>query len=94
MMVNNIICLKLDTNAYPTSENEYPSGFPQSICDDVPQQKYLCSNCNNILNEACQTLCGHRYCLTCVNWLVRNNNNLVCKMCKEEDPSSESETSI
>ncbi|KAM9547422.1 TNF receptor-associated factor 1 isoform 2-T2 [Salvelinus alpinus] len=75
-------------------ENEYPSGFPQSICDDVPQQKYLCSNCNNVLNEARQTLCGHRYCLACVSWLVSNNNNLVCKMCKEEDPSSESETSI
>ncbi|XP_010875448.1 TNF receptor-associated factor 1 isoform X2 [Esox lucius] len=72
-------------------ENEYPSGFPQSICDDVPQQKYLCSNCNNVLNEARQTLCGHRYCLACVNW---NNNKLVCKKCKEEDPSSESETSI
>ncbi|KAL0979736.1 hypothetical protein UPYG_G00188900 [Umbra pygmaea] len=75
-------------------ENEYPSGFPQSICDDVPQQKYLCSNCNNVLNEARQTLCGHRYCLACVNWLVRNNNNLVCKKCKEEDPGLESETSL
>ncbi|KAJ8006082.1 hypothetical protein DPEC_G00124570 [Dallia pectoralis] len=75
-------------------ENEYPSGFPQSICDDAPQQKYLCSNCNNVLNEARQILCGHRYCLACVNWLVRNNNNLVCKKCKEDYPSSESETSI
>ncbi|KAL0187057.1 hypothetical protein M9458_018727, partial [Cirrhinus mrigala] len=51
-------------------ENEYPSGFPQSICDEVPKEKYLCSNCNNVLNKARQTVCGHRYCLACVNWLV------------------------
>ncbi|KTF88860.1 hypothetical protein cypCar_00029812 [Cyprinus carpio] len=36
-------------------ENEYPSGFPQSICDEVPKEKYLCSNCNNVLNKARQT---------------------------------------
>ncbi|KAG1972046.1 TNF receptor-associated factor [Pimephales promelas] len=74
-------------------ENEYPSGFPQSICDEVPKEKYLCSNCNNVLNKARQTVCGHRYCLACVNWLVRNNKDLVCTKCKEEDPSVESDTS-
>lgn len=52
-------------------ENEYPSGFPQSICDQTPHEKYLCSNCNSVLNKARQTSCGHRYCLACVNWLVR-----------------------
>ncbi|KAK1155917.1 TNF receptor-associated factor 1-like [Acipenser oxyrinchus oxyrinchus] len=75
-------------------ENEYPSGFPQSICDDVPHVKYLCSNCNNVLNKARQTLCGHRYCLACLNWLMRNNKNPVCKKCKEDDPSTVSEESI
>uniref|UniRef100_A0A3B3Q7I9 TNF receptor-associated factor n=1 Tax=Paramormyrops kingsleyae TaxID=1676925 RepID=A0A3B3Q7I9_9TELE len=75
-------------------ENEYPSGFPQNICDDVPQDKYLCSNCNNVLNKARQTKCGHRYCHACVTWLVRNNKNLVCKRCKEEDSSLENGNSI
>ncbi|XP_048859061.1 TNF receptor-associated factor 1 [Brienomyrus brachyistius] len=75
-------------------ENEYPSGFPQNICDDVPQDKYLCSNCNNVLNKARQTKCGHRYCQACVTWLVRNNKNLVCKRCKEEDSSLENGNSI
>ncbi|XP_066568851.1 TNF receptor-associated factor 1 [Amia ocellicauda] len=75
-------------------ENEYPSGFPQNICDDVPQDKYLCSNCNNLLKKAQQTLCGHRYCIACVHWLMRNNENLVCKKCKEEDPSVDCENSI
>lgn len=75
-------------------ENEYPSGFPQSICDEVPKDKYLCSNCNNVLNKARQTVCGHRYCLACVNWLVRNNKDLVCTKCKGEDSNVESDTSV
>ncbi|KAA0714298.1 TNF receptor-associated factor 2 [Triplophysa tibetana] len=74
-------------------ENEYPSGFPQSICDEVPKEKFLCSNCNNVLNKARQTVCGHRYCLACVNWLLRNNKDLVCTKCKE-DQSIESDTSV
>ncbi|KAJ8263506.1 hypothetical protein COCON_G00159630 [Conger conger] len=82
-----------DVSSTP-GENEYPSGFPHSICDDVPQDKYLCSNCNNVLNKAHQTMCGHRYCLACVNWLVRNNKNLMCKKCREEDRSLEGNISL
>ncbi|KAJ8285629.1 hypothetical protein GJAV_G00029060 [Gymnothorax javanicus] len=81
-----------DVSSSP-GENEYPSGFPHSICDDVPQEKYLCSNCNNVLNKAHQTMCGHRYCLACVNWLVRNNKNLMCKKCREEDRGLEGSSS-
>ncbi|XP_009700926.1 PREDICTED: TNF receptor-associated factor 1, partial [Cariama cristata] len=64
-------------------ENEFPFGYPTNICEDVPDQKYLCSNCNNILKKALQTLCGHR-----------NNKNAICQKCKEEDPSTLSEGSL
>ncbi|NWI96348.1 TRAF2 factor, partial [Pitta sordida] len=57
-------------------------------------QKYLCSNCNNILKKALQTLCGHRYCSACLAWIVRNNKNAICQKCKEEDPSTLSEESL
>ncbi|NXX14980.1 TRAF2 factor, partial [Podargus strigoides] len=57
-------------------------------------QKYLCSNCNNILKEALQTLCGHRYCSACLSWIVRNNTTAICQKCKEEDPSTLSEGSL
>ncbi|NXF30536.1 TRAF2 factor, partial [Nyctibius bracteatus] len=57
-------------------------------------QKYLCSNCNNILKKALQTLCGHRYCSACLVWIVRNNKNAICQKCKEEDPSTLSEGSL
>ncbi|NXI54113.1 TRAF2 factor, partial [Chloroceryle aenea] len=56
--------------------------------------KYLCSNCNNILKKALQTLCGHRYCSACLSWIVRNNKNAICQKCKEEDPSTLSEGSL
>ncbi|NXY15457.1 TRAF2 factor, partial [Atrichornis clamosus] len=57
-------------------------------------QKYLCSNCNNILKKALQTLCGHRYCCACLAWIVRNNKNAICQKCKEEDPNTLSEESL
>ncbi|XP_051788263.1 LOW QUALITY PROTEIN: TNF receptor-associated factor 1-like [Erpetoichthys calabaricus] len=86
-------CLEDGLSSTP-DENEYPSGFPPNICDDAPQAKYLCSNCSNILNKAHQTLCGHRYCLACLSWLMRNNNSPVCKKCKEENPGAVAEESI
>ncbi|KFZ56954.1 TNF receptor-associated factor 2, partial [Podiceps cristatus] len=61
---------------------------------DVPDQKYLCSNCNNVLKKALQTLCGHRYCSACLSWIVRNNKNAICQKCKEEDLSTLSEGSL
>ncbi|KFU90533.1 TNF receptor-associated factor 2, partial [Chaetura pelagica] len=61
---------------------------------DVPDQKYLCSNCNNVLKKALQTLCGHRYCSACLSWILRNNKNAICQKCKEEDPSTSSEGSL
>ncbi|KAM9474938.1 TNF receptor-associated factor 1 [Clarias gariepinus] len=74
-------------------ENEYPSGFPQSICDEVPAPKYLCSHCDCVLNGAHQSACGHRYCLACVHWLIRNNKNLVCTKCKD-DPNLQTNHSL
>ncbi|GCB70158.1 hypothetical protein scyTo_0010712 [Scyliorhinus torazame] len=83
-------------NGPPSSpdENELPSGFPQNICDDVPEQKYLCSFCKNILKKAYQTLCGHRYCWACVEWIVKYNKTPICQKCKEDEPPSINEDSI
>ncbi|XP_072422053.1 TNF receptor-associated factor 1 isoform X1 [Chiloscyllium punctatum] len=89
--LNGFVC-----NGLPSSpdENELPSGFPQNICDDVPEEKYLCSFCKNILRKACQTLCGHRYCWACVEWIVKYNKTPICQKCKEDEPPSINEDSI
>lgn len=60
-----------DTPSSSPDENEFPFGYPTNICEDAPGQKFLCSNCNNILKKALQTLCGHRYCSACLTWIVR-----------------------
>uniref|UniRef100_A0A8B9THH8 TNF receptor-associated factor n=1 Tax=Anas platyrhynchos TaxID=8839 RepID=A0A8B9THH8_ANAPL len=83
-----------DVPSSSPDENEFPFGYPTNICEDAPDQKYLCSNCNNILKKALQTLCGHRYCSACLSWIVRNNKNPICQKCKEEDPSTLSEGSL
>ncbi|XP_053940223.1 TNF receptor-associated factor 1 isoform X2 [Cuculus canorus] len=83
-----------DVPSSSPDENEFPFGYPTNICEDAPDQKYLCSNCNNVLKKALQTLCGHRYCSACFSWIVRNNKNAICQKCKEEDPSIISEESL
>ncbi|PKK24269.1 TNF receptor-associated factor 1 [Columba livia] len=83
-----------DVPSSSPDENEFPSGYPSNICEDAPDQKYLCSNCNNVLKKALQTLCGHRYCSACLSWIVRNNKNAICQKCKEEDSSTLSEGSL
>ncbi|XP_075041769.1 TNF receptor-associated factor 1 [Mixophyes fleayi] len=80
---------KLKTGPCSTpDENEFVSGYPTSICDDVPGNKYLCCNCNNVLKKAQQTLCGHRYCSPCLSWIVRNHKRPICPKCSKEDPDS------
>ncbi|XP_075761593.1 TNF receptor-associated factor 1 isoform X2 [Pelodiscus sinensis] len=72
-------------------ENEFPFGYPTSICETVPDHKYLCSSCNNVLKKAQQTLCGHRYCSACLLWIVRNNKNPICQKCNVDDPGTTNE---
>ncbi|XP_068106059.1 TNF receptor-associated factor 1 [Hyperolius riggenbachi] len=74
-------------------ENEFVSGYPTSICKEVPGNKYLCCNCNNVLKKAQQTLCGHRYCSPCLAWIISNRKSPVCPKCKVEDPNSLTEDS-
>ncbi|XP_069097753.1 TNF receptor-associated factor 1 [Pleurodeles waltl] len=75
-------------------ENEFPFGYPTSVCDEVPGQKYLCCNCNNVLKKAQQSLCGHRYCSACLAWILRNTKSSICQKCKEEDPKNVDEGSL
>ncbi|CAH2316674.1 TNF receptor-associated factor 2 [Pelobates cultripes] len=73
--------------------NDY--GYPKVICNDVPERKYLCCHCENILRKAVQTMCGHRYCAQCLSRLASSTNRTICPKCREgEDPSSLSEECV
>ncbi|XP_069812814.1 TNF receptor-associated factor 2-like, partial [Dendropsophus ebraccatus] len=73
-------------------DNHLVFGYPVHICDHVPDNKYLCCYCNNILKAAQQTLCGHRYCSACLTWILRSRKSPICPKCAE-DPSSLTEDS-
>ena len=53
----------------------YPSIMPgYVICEEDKKSfdsKYLCSSCVEILRDPVQTSCGHRYCKSCVEQLLR-----------------------
>ncbi|XP_074067801.1 TNF receptor-associated factor 1 isoform X3 [Macrotis lagotis] len=69
-------------------ENEFPFGYPTSICQSTPEPKYLCCGCHNVLKKAQKILCGHRYCAACLSWIVRISKNPICSRCKEENPQA------
>ncbi|XP_015283800.1 PREDICTED: TNF receptor-associated factor 1-like, partial [Gekko japonicus] len=88
---------RLPTSANVSSfpdDNEVPSGYPLSLCEDGPEPKYLCSHCKSVLRRALQTVCGHRYCKACLAWIVRNHKNPVCQSCKEEEPDNVDEETL
>ncbi|PIN95607.1 TNF receptor-associated factor 2 [Aquarana catesbeiana] len=84
--------LKSGTSSLP-DENVFVSGYPTSICDLAPGNKYLCCNCNNVLKKAQQTLCGHRYCTPCLAWIIRNHESPICPKCKQGGPEALTEDS-
>ncbi|XP_077335282.1 TNF receptor-associated factor 1 isoform X1 [Lithobates pipiens] len=84
--------LKSGVSSLP-DENVFVSGYPTSICDLVPGNKYLCCNCNNVLKKAQQTLCGHRYCTPCLAWIIRNHESPICPKCKQGGPEALTEDS-
>ncbi|XP_040179986.1 TNF receptor-associated factor 1 isoform X2 [Rana temporaria] len=84
--------LKSGASSLP-DENVFVSGYPTSICDLAPGNKYLCCNCNNVLKKAQQTLCGHRYCTPCLAWIIRNHESPICPKCKQGGPEALTEDS-
>ncbi|XP_077861550.1 TNF receptor-associated factor 2-like [Saccoglossus kowalevskii] len=54
--------------------------FIQSLVED----KFLCQLCEKVLCDPIQTYCGHRYCKTCFEDLLRYNESVYCNACKAE----------
>ncbi|KAE8582431.1 hypothetical protein XENTR_v10020123 [Xenopus tropicalis] len=90
-MPRTMFKLEANLSSVPV-ENEFVFGYPTTICDVAPGEKYLCCSCKNVLKKAQQTLCGHRYCTPCLVWIVRNHD--LCPKCKAEDPTTLSDDSL
>ncbi|XP_070561553.1 TNF receptor-associated factor 2-like [Ptychodera flava] len=56
---------------------------------DMISEKFNCTFCLLILREPKQNLCGHRFCKTCIDDMIRESGSYGCPICSTEDPSSE-----
>ncbi|XP_061172327.1 TNF receptor-associated factor 3-like [Saccostrea echinata] len=55
--------------------SQTPPGHPEFVKID---EKYMCILCNNVLNDAVQTLCGHRLCQACSDNYLQGGGNRQC----------------
>uniref|UniRef100_A0A4W3J2P4 TNF receptor-associated factor n=1 Tax=Callorhinchus milii TaxID=7868 RepID=A0A4W3J2P4_CALMI len=59
-------------------------GFPKEILTAKVEDKYLCVECHGILRKPFQVQCGHRFCASCLKWIVSSSPQK-CAACIEED---------
>ncbi|XP_070531911.1 TNF receptor-associated factor 2-like [Ptychodera flava] len=52
-------------------------------------EKYTCINCKFILRDPQQNFCGHRFCVSCVEELLRATGSGYCPECSKDDPQAE-----
>lgn len=57
---------------------------PLRPLDVAPSSGLLCSACGFLLIRPKQTECGHRYCSTCVQELLRKEEEVSCLVCQEK----------
>ncbi|XP_031558395.1 TNF receptor-associated factor 2-like isoform X3 [Actinia tenebrosa] len=55
------------------------TGFRLSLQDLAEiGQKYLCNSCTFVLRDPVQTECGHHYCRSCLDFLLRKSSDAKC----------------
>ncbi|XP_070531729.1 TNF receptor-associated factor 2-like [Ptychodera flava] len=64
-------------------------GYSKMVIRGGAQQKYLCVLCLLILKQPRQSLCGHRFCSSCIDDLIREARRYKCPICSTEDPTLE-----
>ncbi|XP_077986472.1 TNF receptor-associated factor 2-like [Glandiceps talaboti] len=65
-------------------------GYQRNVLELESVLKYLCILCQLVLREPIQSICGHRFCNTCVQEFIHQSTGRnKCPKCIEEDPDSE-----
>ncbi|XP_075435217.1 TNF receptor-associated factor 2 isoform X3 [Ascaphus truei] len=67
----------------PESIDLNQPGFAKGILGTKLEDKYLCSDCKNILRRPFQAQCGHRYCSQCLRKLISSGPQK-CDACIQE----------
>ncbi|KAL5011673.1 hypothetical protein ScPMuIL_010224 [Solemya velum] len=68
---------------------EMQNGYPVEIFAENFDTKFKCNQCRKILREPVQSFCGHRFCKSCIESVVRNNEIVHCQTCIEEGNTDE-----
>lgn len=53
------------------SKMEMQNGYPVEIFAENFDTKFKCNQCRKILREPVQSFCGHRFCKSCIESVVR-----------------------
>lgn len=52
-------------------------------------RKFLCNHCSLILRDPVQSYCGHRFCRSCMESIIRSHEQVRCQSCIEEGTMDE-----
>ncbi|CAG5133991.1 unnamed protein product [Candidula unifasciata] len=64
-------------------------GFTKQIAQGVVEEKFLCEHCKLILRHPMQSRCGHRFCRSCRDELISQNQPIRCQACLTEGATEE-----
>ncbi|XP_062567709.1 TNF receptor-associated factor 2-like [Saccostrea cucullata] len=65
-------------------------GYPVEIfTNENFDRKFLCNHCSLILRDPVQSYCGHRFCRSCMESIIRSNEQVRCQSCIEEGTMDE-----
>ncbi|XP_066294068.1 TNF receptor-associated factor 2-like [Branchiostoma lanceolatum] len=66
-------------------------GYPLENFEVKVEDKYLCSQCSQVLKDPFQTYCGHRYCGSCLEEIFSSSPNVqMCKKCPQDAQTEDS----
>uniref|UniRef100_A0AAU6MWZ4 Tumor necrosis factor receptor-related factor 2 n=1 Tax=Argopecten purpuratus TaxID=228297 RepID=A0AAU6MWZ4_ARGPU len=69
-------------------------GYPVEIFPGGFDEKFRCNSCTKILRDPVQSFCGHRFCKSCIQGVIRQGERVQCQSCINEGAGDDDDYSI
>ncbi|XP_033725274.1 TNF receptor-associated factor 2-like isoform X2 [Pecten maximus] len=69
-------------------------GYPVDIFPGGFDEKFRCNSCTKILRDPVQSFCGHRFCRSCIQEVIRQGERVQCQSCINEGAGDDDDYSI
>nr|QOS44540.1 tumor necrosis factor receptor TARF2 [Mimachlamys nobilis] len=69
-------------------------GYPVEIFPGGFDEKFRCNSCTKILRDPVQSFCGHRFCKSCIQEVIRQGERVQCQLCINEGAGDDDDYSI